>query len=166
MKKDKIRESLYNFKPLYWETSNNLLNFFLPVFFSNIFICLPFYKQEMGIPIRHLVCASNSNNILTDFLTKGSYEPAHYNLKVGLITGAHQIKSSGASVAQSVERRTIEVEVRGSKPALGTGGGVGSHLTSLIRRALRRRRPHHSTSGDSKFPLMGLIQLAKKKKVW
>ena len=118
----------------------------------------------MGIPIRHLVCASNSNNILTDFLTKGSYEPAHYNLKVGLITGAHQIKSSGASVAQSVERRTIEVEVRGSKPALGTGGGVGSHLTSLIRRALRRRRPHHSTSGDSKFPLMGLIQLAKKKK--
>ena len=39
-------------------------------------------------------------------------------------------------VAQSVERRTLELEVRGSNPALGTW----------------------PTSGDSKFPWMGLMQ--------
>ena len=37
-------------------------------------------------------------------------------------------------VPQSVERRTLDVEVRGSKPAPRTGGGVGSHLTSPIWR--------------------------------
>ena len=39
----------------------------------------------------------------------------------------------GLQVAQSVERRTLEVEVRGSKPALGPCGGVGAHLTSHIQ---------------------------------
>ena len=40
----------------------------------------------------------------------------------------------GRQVAQSVERRTLDVEVRGSNAGLGTGGGVGSHPTSPIRR--------------------------------
>ena len=40
-------------------------------------------------------------------------------------------------VAQSIEHLTLEVEVQGSKPALGTGGGVGSHLISPIRRDFR-----------------------------
>ena len=40
-------------------------------------------------------------------------------------------------VAQSIERWTLDVEVRGSKPALGTGSGVGCHLTSPIRRDTR-----------------------------
>ena len=38
----------------------------------------------------------------------------------------------GRQVAQSVERRTKKVEVRESSPAMGTGCGVGSHLTSPI----------------------------------
>ena len=40
-------------------------------------------------------------------------------------------------VAQSVERETLEVEVQGSTPGLGTGGRVRSHLTSPIRRDVR-----------------------------
>ncbi len=32
-----------------------------------------FYARLMGVPIKKLVCASNSNNILTDFLTTGEY---------------------------------------------------------------------------------------------
>ena len=59
--------------------------------------------------------------------------------------------------AQSVERRALEVEVRGSKLVMGTWCGVGFHLTSPNRRALRRRRPHYSQSGDPRFPGKVLI---------
>ncbi len=33
-----------------------------------------YYAKKMGVPIKKLVCASNSNNILTDFLTTGDYD--------------------------------------------------------------------------------------------
>ena len=52
------------------------------------------------------------------------------------VTDANKDKAGGRQVAQSVER-LLDVEVRGSKPTLGTGGGVGSHLTSPIRRDVR-----------------------------
>ena len=45
----------------------------------------------------------------------------------------HNTGAEGPNVVQLVEHWTPEVEVRGSKPALGTGGGVGSRLTSPIR---------------------------------
>ncbi len=32
-----------------------------------------YYAKRMGLPIKKLVCASNSNNVLTDFLTSGEY---------------------------------------------------------------------------------------------
>ncbi|XP_076468745.1 threonine synthase-like 1 [Babylonia areolata] len=32
-----------------------------------------YYAKEMGIPVRRLICASNTNNVLTDFITKGVY---------------------------------------------------------------------------------------------
>ena len=31
------------------------------------------YAKEMGVPIKKLICASNSNNVLTDFLKSGTY---------------------------------------------------------------------------------------------
>jgi len=33
-----------------------------------------FYARELGLPIGQLVCASNSNNILTDFINTGIYD--------------------------------------------------------------------------------------------
>jgi len=39
--------------------------------FGNIFAA--YLAREMGIPIRKLICASNTNNILTDFLKTGIY---------------------------------------------------------------------------------------------
>ena len=43
----------------------------------------------------------------------------------------------GRQISKSVEPRTLEVGVPGSKPVLGTGDGVGSHLTIPIRRDAR-----------------------------
>ncbi|MCD8047027.1 MAG: threonine synthase [Clostridiales bacterium] len=40
--------------------------------FGNILAA--YYAREMGIPIRRLICASNDNNVLTDFLTTGTYD--------------------------------------------------------------------------------------------
>lgn len=33
-----------------------------------------YYAKRMGLPVKTLVCASNSNNVLTDFLKKGTYD--------------------------------------------------------------------------------------------
>lgn len=49
------------------------VNFVVPTGnFGNILA--GFYAKQMGLPITQLVCASNANNILTDFLTTGTYD--------------------------------------------------------------------------------------------
>ncbi len=40
--------------------------------FGNILAA--YYAREMGVPIGRLICASNSNNVLTDFLNTGLYD--------------------------------------------------------------------------------------------
>ena len=40
--------------------------------FGNILAA--YYAKEMGVPINKLICASNSNNVLTDFLKTGTYD--------------------------------------------------------------------------------------------
>ena len=40
--------------------------------FGNIFAA--YLAKRMGLPIEHMVCASNVNNILTDFLRTGTYD--------------------------------------------------------------------------------------------
>ena len=40
--------------------------------FGNILAA--YYAREMGVPIDRLICASNSNNVLTDFIRTGTYD--------------------------------------------------------------------------------------------
>ncbi len=40
--------------------------------FGNIFAC--YIAKRMGLPVEKLVCASNRNNVLTDFLERGVYD--------------------------------------------------------------------------------------------
>ena len=40
--------------------------------FGNILAA--YYAKEMGLPIDQLICASNSNNVLTDFIREGVYD--------------------------------------------------------------------------------------------
>jgi len=49
------------------------VNFVVPTGnFGNILAA--FYAKEMGLPINKLICASNQNNILTDFINTGIYD--------------------------------------------------------------------------------------------
>lgn len=47
--------------------------------FGNILAA--YYAKMMGLPVNHLICASNENNILTDFINTGVYD-ANRDLKV------------------------------------------------------------------------------------
>lgn len=48
------------------------INFAVPTGnFGNILAA--YYAKKMGLPIKKLICASNKNNILTDFFRKGDY---------------------------------------------------------------------------------------------
>ena len=49
------------------------VNFCVPTGnFGNILAA--YYAREMGVPIDRLICASNSNNVLTDFIRTGRYD--------------------------------------------------------------------------------------------
>ena len=49
------------------------INFCVPTGnFGNIFAA--YIAREMGLPINRLICASNKNNVLTDFLKTGTYD--------------------------------------------------------------------------------------------
>ena len=54
-------------------TEGEPANFCVPTGnFGNILSA--FYAKEMGLPIGRLLCASNSNNVLTDFIATGKYD--------------------------------------------------------------------------------------------
>jgi len=49
------------------------INFVVPTGnFGNILAA--YYAKEMGLPINKLICASNENNVLTDFINNGIYD--------------------------------------------------------------------------------------------
>ncbi|MCR5208340.1 MAG: threonine synthase [Eubacterium sp.] len=52
--------------------NGDVINFVVPTGnFGNILAA--YYAKKMGLPVKKLICASNSNNVLTDFLTSGEY---------------------------------------------------------------------------------------------
>uniref|UniRef100_A0A2C9M473 Threonine synthase N-terminal domain-containing protein n=2 Tax=Biomphalaria glabrata TaxID=6526 RepID=A0A2C9M473_BIOGL len=53
-----------------------------------------FYVKEMGFPIRKLICASNENNILMEFLQTGIYRPFAFTLKKTISPSIDIIQSS------------------------------------------------------------------------
>ncbi len=54
------------------ENGKNEFNVVVPTGnFGNILAA--YYAKEMGVPIKKLICASNANNVLTDFINTGVY---------------------------------------------------------------------------------------------
>lgn len=86
--------------------------------FGNILAA--YYAKEMGVPIGKLICASNSNNVLTEFLTTGVYNrnrPFHTTMS----------PSMDILISSNLERLLFaatqdDVQVRGYMEQLATEG--------------------------------------------
>ena len=50
--------------------------------------------QSMGIPFRKFICASNENNVLTEFIQTGCYDLRHRHLHVTMAPAIDILKSS------------------------------------------------------------------------
>lgn len=74
--------------------------------FGNILAA--YYAKQMGLPIRRLHCASNMNNILTDFLAKGCYDVHREFYKT-------TSPSMDILVSSNLERLLFEVSGRDAK---------------------------------------------------
>ena len=72
----------------------------------------------MGIPFNHLICASNENNILTDFFHSGSYDMRNRCL--------HQTISPSIDILKSSNLERLLYHVTGNN-----GRGVAAHMRSL-----------------------------------
>lgn len=66
------------------------------------------YAKKMGVPINRLVCASNRNNVLTDFITTGSYD---VNRKFYKTTSP----SMDILISSNLERLLFEVSGRNAE---------------------------------------------------
>ena len=84
-------------------------------------ILAAYYAKRMGLPVGKLVCASNSNNVLTDFLRTGVYDrnrPFHTTVS----------PSMDILISSNLERLLFhfsgenDAEVRGYMEALGKTG--------------------------------------------
>ena len=101
--------------------------------FGNILAA--YYAREMGIPINKLICASNRNNVLTDFINTGSYDSnrAFYNT----ISPSMDIL-----VSSNLERMIFELSGRNDKLVkeyMAQLAEYGSYrVDSSIRTKLRR----------------------------
>jgi threonine synthase len=76
-----------------------------------------YYAKRLGVPVERLLCASNSNNVLSDFLASGRYEIAKRSL----------VKTASPSmdilVSSNLERLLYELT--------GNGEKVGEWMSSL-----------------------------------
>jgi threonine synthase len=95
------------------------INFCVPTGnFGNILA--GWYAKQMGLPVARFVCASNSNNVLTDFLETGVYDrnrPFHCTIS----------PSMDILVSSNLERLLFsacgsDAEVRGYMDSLNTAG--------------------------------------------
>lgn len=74
--------------------------------FGNILAA--YYAKRMGLPIRRLHCASNSNNVLTDFLNTGVYDLHREFIKT-------TSPSMDILISSNLERLIFEVSGRNEK---------------------------------------------------
>jgi threonine synthase len=78
-----------------------------------------YYAKRLGVPIERLLCASNSNNVLSDFLATGRYE----------IAGRSLVQTASPSmdilVSSNLERLLYELT--------GNGGQVAEWMSDLAR---------------------------------
>lgn len=62
-----------------------------------------YYAKKMGVPIRKLICASNENHLITEFLQTGVYDTTHHKLV------STPSNSMDTLIAYNVERLLYEI---------------------------------------------------------
>ena len=65
-----------------------------------------FYAKKMGVPIGRLICASNENNVLTDFIRTGTYDRLLY-----LLSGSDEEVRGYMQVLAGTGRYTVSERV-------------------------------------------------------
>ena len=99
-------------------------------------ILAAYYAKRMGLPVGKLICASNKNDVLTDFLRTGVYDknrPFHTTMS----------PSMDILVSSNLERLLFDLsgendaEVRGYMEALNTSGKY--EVSETIKAALREQ---------------------------
>ena len=99
-------------------------------------ILAAYYAKRMGLPVGRLICASNRNDVLTDFLRTGVYDrnrPFHTTMS----------PSMDILVSSNLERLLFDLsgendaEVRGYMEALNTSGTY--EVSGTIKAALREQ---------------------------
>lgn len=71
--------------------------------FGNILAC--YYAKRMGLPVKKMICASNKNNILTDFFASGKYDAKREFYKT-------KSPSMDILVSSNLERLLFEISGR------------------------------------------------------
>ena len=80
-----------------------------------------FLRQEMGIPFNNLICASNENNILTDFFHSGAYDMSKRRLHQTISPSIDILKSS------NLERLLYHVTERNGQVVAGLMESLVKH---------------------------------------
>jgi len=79
--------------------------------FGNILAC--WYAKQIGTPIANLICASNQNRVLTDFLTTGTYDISD---RTFVLTPS---PSMDILISSNLERQLFELSGRNAQAVAG-----------------------------------------------
>ena len=103
-----------------------------------------YYAKRMGLPVGKLVCASNENNVLTDFLTTGTYTEVAGLMKSLAKTGSYTVRPETLAAIQenfscgwsSEEEVAGEIRVRYEKDnyLCDTHTAVAFHVAAQKKR--------------------------------
>jgi len=98
--------------------------------FGNILAA--YYAREMGVPIKKLICASNQNNVLTDFINTGIYDRnrTFYNT----ISPSIDIV-----ISSNLERMLFELSGRDDKLVRDYMAQLGEHGSYRVGTAIRSK---------------------------
>ncbi len=98
--------------------------------FGNILAA--WYVRQMGLPIKRLICASNSNNVLTDFIRTGTYDR---NRRFYATTSP----SMDILVSSNLERLIFELSGRNDSEVSAYMQELSKSGKYTVRSALRRK---------------------------
>ncbi|MBP1737367.1 MAG: threonine synthase [Oscillospiraceae bacterium] len=117
---------------------------------ASINVCVPtgnfgnilaaYYAKRMGVPIRRLICASNSNNVLTDFLKTGVYDRnrTFYNT---------MSPSMDILISSNLERLLAEFSEGGDEEIRGYMNALGKEGKYEVSSAVKRKLDQHFYAG-------------------